>query len=95
MRLTQKERTSIRDAVASYDDSAKVSLFGSRVNDDARGGDIDLLVISTSLTESDKRKIKLRIYDALGEQKIDLLLIHPNEPETAFVKQALQEGVQV
>ena len=95
MRLTQKERTSIRDAVAFYDDSAKVSLFGSRLQDDARGGDIDLLVVSTSLTESDKRKIKLRIYDAVGEQKIDLILIHPDEPKTAFVKQALQEGVQV
>jgi len=93
MRLTQKEVTAIKEAVASFDSSATLTLFGSRTNDQARGGDIDLLVMSGSLTERDKRKIKLRLYDALGEQKIDLLLIRPDEPQTVFVRNVLKEGV--
>jgi len=46
MRLPEAERQAILNAVRSEDPDAVVYLFGSRVDDAARGGDIDLLVLS-------------------------------------------------
>ena len=44
MRITEKEKNVIIDAVKSTDPDAKVWLFGSRVDDSKKGGDIDLVV---------------------------------------------------
>ena len=45
MRLTPAERTAIRETVlAVAGTGSRVRLFGSRIDNNARGGDIDLLV---------------------------------------------------
>ena len=45
MRLSQQTQQVIRDTVREvFGVEANVKLFGSRINDDARSGDIDLLV---------------------------------------------------
>lgn len=91
MRLKDYERAAIISAVKCFDPGALVYLFGSRVDDNKRGGDIDLLVISGIITRDDKRKIKLKLYESIGEQKIDLVLaVDDSEP---FVKLALAGGV--
>ena len=46
MRLKDFEIRAIKEAVRSMDSKAKVYLFGSRVDDTKKGGDIDLLIIS-------------------------------------------------
>jgi len=46
MRLTDHERQTLLQAIEAADPAAEIWLHGSRVNDDARGGDIDLLVLS-------------------------------------------------
>ena len=70
---------------------AQIYLFGSRVNDQKKGGDIDLLVLSERLDLSDKLKIKARIFQSLEEQKIDIVIAPPNTPDP-FVLMALQDG---
>ena len=46
MRLTQDEQTLIKRIVAEvFGDDAEVRLFGSRVDDEKRGGDVDLYVV--------------------------------------------------
>ena len=91
MRLTEQEILAIKNIVYRYDRQAKIYLFGSRVNDSLRGGDIDLLVVSDKLTRRELRSIKINLYDEIGEQKIDLLLA--KDTNKHFVNNALEEGV--
>jgi predicted nucleotidyltransferase/uncharacterized protein YutE (UPF0331/DUF86 family) len=92
MRLSEKEINIIKNSVYHIDELAKIYLFGSRVDDEKKGGDIDLLILSPKITRRDKRKIKLALYDALGEQKIDILVTY--KVTKPFEKIALKEGVE-
>jgi predicted nucleotidyltransferase len=93
MRLKNSEQVAILSTVKCLDKNARVYLFGSRVDDTKRGGDIDLLVMSDRLTRDDKRTIKLKLWELLGEQKIDLVLA--SDDSEPFVKLALESGVQL
>jgi predicted nucleotidyltransferase len=83
MRLTDQQRDIIRATVAeTFGAEADVWLFGSRVDDSKRGGDIDLL-IETDQVDADaitRAEISFltRIQMELGEQKIDVLLDYPS-----------------
>jgi len=74
LRLEPKEVDGILVAVRSFDPIARVYLFGSRVDDRKRGGDIDLLVLSESLFPKDESAIDVAIQTAIGERKIDVLV---------------------
>jgi hypothetical protein len=74
MRLTDRERDTIVSTVHRYDEQAQVYLFGSRVDDAKKGGDIDLLVRSASIGPAERRRIRRSICDVIGEQKIDILV---------------------
>ncbi len=96
MRLNKNEIEVIVNAVAArFTPDAHVYLFGSRLNDDAKGGDIDLLV---DLPEPDGDTVRhscqgiADIQMALGEQKIDLIVRHPNSTDRAIFHEALKNG---
>ncbi len=91
MRLSQYEIRSIKDVVYSLDSNAKIYLFGSRVYDDKRGGDIDLLIVSNKLTNKDTRKARLALYEKIGEQKIDVVIA--KDLSKPFTRIAIEEGV--
>jgi len=93
MRLKDFEHNAIISTVKHLDSDAIVYLFGSRVDDSKKGGDIDLLVLSSRLTSNDKRTIKMRLYELLEEQKIDLLIAA--DDSNSFVKLALGTGVKL
>lgn len=92
MRLSEQEQKVIKDAVLSLDDKAKVYLFGSRVDDKKKGGDIDILVVSEKLTYSDRYPIYRNIFNHLEEQKIDLV-IAKDLNESAFVNYIYDKAV--
>ena len=93
MRLKAFEQAAILSTVKSHDNSARVYLFGSRVDDSKKGGDIDLLIMSDTLTNDDKRSIRIKLYELMGEQKIDIVLAA--DDSDPFVKLALGTGVQL
>jgi predicted nucleotidyltransferase len=93
MRLTTIEVTRIKEIITSYDPEARIYLFGSRVRDELKGGDIDLLICSQKINSTEKRKIKLKLYDTLGEQKIDVVLEKDITP--AFIKVIKEGAVQL
>ncbi|WP_422138290.1 nucleotidyltransferase family protein [Endozoicomonas sp. ALC020] len=93
MRLSESERKAIVSAIQQFDPDAEIWLFGSRVDDQARGGDIDLLILSDKLNPDDKMRIRLALYEKLGEQKIDLVIAA--DDSDPFTRIALAEGVSL
>lgn len=93
IRLKSEEINIIKESVASFDPDAKVFLFGSRVDPNKKGGDIDLLVFSQTLKEMDSLKILKKIFDRMEEQKIDILIA--SDTSEPFVKLALSNGVEL
>lgn len=93
MRLSAEEQQAIRTVVADADPEAEVFLFGSRARDDARGGDIDLLILSTRIGPEERRMMKLRLLDRLGERKIDLVVAKDTLQPLVRIAQA--EGVRL
>jgi predicted nucleotidyltransferase len=73
------------------DSQAKIYLFGSRIDDDSRGGDIDLLILSEVITERHRRHIRIAIFERLGEQKLDLIIA--KDLSQPFVRMAYNRGI--
>ena len=71
MRLTENQRQSIKSAVTSVvGEGTRIWLYGSRVDDSKRGGDIDLLIETETVLPSRVGALVVR----LGNRKIDVLL---------------------
>ncbi len=74
MRLTRLQRQTIRDMIIEAIPDAKIKLFGSRTDDTARGGDIDLYVETAKPASALMiAKIQRQLEDAL-EIKTDVIV---------------------
>lgn len=93
MRLGSEQTRVIKDVIAQSDPLAEVFLFGSRAKETERGGDIDLLIMSSKIDLDERRRIKLELMDRLGAQKIDLLVAQ--NAEKPLVRIAQREGVKL
>ncbi len=93
MRLKKSEIDAIKSAINKYDNNAKVFLFGSRVDDSKKGGDIDLLIISDKIKLDEKLKIETSLDLLIDEQKIDL--ITTPELNSAFLKNIYKQSIQL
>ena len=77
MRLTKQQINSLLSAAhQAFGDNADIWLFGSRVDDSKRGGDIDLYIETDLETGTVAAKLTMRrlIWDLFGDQKIDILV---------------------
>ena len=97
MRISTSEQATIRQTVYEVVGvDARVSLFGSRVNDEQRGGDIDLFVEVAHKVDQPillAARIGARLQRLLGEQRIDVLIATPDTAELAIHRVARQSGV--
>ena len=88
MRLTPEQVAIIKQAaVEVFGDRVSVKLFGSRLNDAVRGGDIDLLLESPDVIENRMDKmltLTARLQLRLGDQPIDVLVIDPATPRKPY-----------
>lgn len=97
MRITPSQIESIRRAAQSVlGPQVSIRLFGSRVNDDLKGGDIDLL-FEIEHTVANRAQAICSIQGALmrtlGDRKIDILLKDPHTPDTAIFEIARRTRV--
>ncbi|MCF6218695.1 MAG: nucleotidyltransferase domain-containing protein [Gammaproteobacteria bacterium] len=97
MRLTQSQVLAIKSIIQhSLGSASEVWLFGSRVNDSARGGDIDLYV-ETDQPCGLQKKLRLitKIQRAIGLRKIDLIVKTKGCEHKSIHDTAKSEGVHL
>lgn len=94
MRLTPPELTAIDEAArATFPPGSAIRLFGSRLDETRRGGDIDLLVeppeqLSPRALVEQRNRFIARLYRRLGERRIDVLIVPADVPDDRPVIQA-------
>ncbi|MCH8538857.1 MAG: nucleotidyltransferase domain-containing protein [Alkalimonas sp.] len=98
MRLSSQQQTVIKQTLAKhFGESSEIRLFGSRLDDNARGGDIDVY-IEPELTAVDeiidaKLNALVELHQQLGEQKIDLVINRKSGLVLPIYQVAKQQGV--
>lgn len=93
MRLTAFEVNAIKQsALEVFGPKVEVVLFGSRVDDEKKGGDIDLY-IKTQAGNDVMHKIKflVSLEQKIGEQKVDVVLAA--DQSRPIEQQAICNGV--
>ena len=97
MRLSREAIDSIKaQKTAIFSHNSKIMLFGSRIDDFKRGGDIDLFIECDKSYNTFKNSIqfKSRLKSEIGEQKIDLIIKNFNESDDRpIVAEALRTGI--
>lgn len=101
MRLTSEEINGLITAVSEFisDNYAELRLFGSRVDSQRKGGDIDLLLlVKTIIIKNElnlqKHLLLARMKECIGDQKIDLKIAELNEIESdAFLSFVFPQSV--
>jgi predicted nucleotidyltransferase len=97
VRLSSKQVDVIKaEARRQFGPEARVILFGSRTDDQARGGDIDLLVETPWLLDnrvSAAARFAATLQQRLGDQRIDVLIATPDTPLQPIHRAALAKGV--
>lgn len=100
MRLSSSERTSICTIAKSFcTETASLYLYGSRTDDTARGGDIDLILLVSSKHEQkiidDKIHYLLStIKQAIGDQHIDLSICTRKQiEESPFLQMVFSKAI--
>ena len=94
MRLITSEINFIKKAFNEIFGYGKIYLFGSRTNDNERGGDIDLyLMLNEKIDDKRGRKIEflIKLDEYLGEQKIDVIIA--KNPNRLIEQEALNNGI--
>ncbi len=96
MRLQPFERESIRSIARQiFGEETKVILFGSRVHDTMKGGDIDLYVRASDNAQAEAKKndflVALKL--AIGDQKIDVIIA--KDQSLLIEQEAINNGVEL
>jgi hypothetical protein len=97
MRLTAEQIAVIKQNTALiFGENAQVFLFGSRIDDSKKGGDIDLFI---DLMDKIERPIEKILYlngllqQALGMQKIDIIFHAPSYSYQPIHTAAKETGI--
>ncbi len=95
MRLQPDQAKVIKDTVSRLAGPvSRVWLFGSRVHDEKRGGDINLLVeIDDIVPNRIKTLCKIALVMALGDRKLNILLKDARTPDVTVFEVARRQGV--
>ena len=101
MRISQNEISKIKNVLTEFQllPSCKIFLFGSRLYDFKKGGDIDLVLLCPESSYKNildlKFKIKSELEFALDEQRVDLTVttesILNSDPFLLSVKDELKD----
>ena len=94
MRLKKEEVMLLKETLKNLSNNAKIYLFGSRVDDSKRGGDIDLLIISKDFTKKHLRKLRIEFFKNFGEQKLDIV-VDDGQMRDPFVAMIYKKAIKL
>lgn len=102
MRISALEHQAIAAASReAFPAGTRVLLFGSRLDENRRGGDIDLLVewpgpmVATDAVDR-RARFTARLYRLLEEQRIDVVMTQAAQLDTRpVVEVARQQGIEL
>jgi predicted nucleotidyltransferase len=96
MRLTNNQILAIRQSIAQVaGDQSRVRVFGSRLDDTAHGGDLDLMVELMKPVDNPAllaARVSVQVSRAMSGRKVDVLLSAPNLMRLPIHDIAFQEG---
>lgn len=99
MRLRPQDITALRTAIYNVaPDTTAIRLFGSRLDDNARGGDVDLMVDVENPVDNPgvlSARLAVSTSRAISNRKVDILLRAPNLMNYAIHQIALDEGIML
>ncbi len=100
MRITENEILIIKNlAQRIFGMGTLVYLFGSRVDEDKKGGDIDLFITNkekSNLTISSKIEFLTELKLLIGEQKIDVILDNTfTRQKKMFYRTITQQAIEL
>lgn len=103
MRITEQQAFVIKKTILRFfGEDSSVMLFGSRADDNKRGGDIDIYIECAALSADElssdelvdaKIKTLVELKKLLGEQKIDLVINRNNGVVLPIYEIAKKEGI--
>lgn len=95
MRLNKEIAEFIKSRILQYEQSAKIYLFGSRVYDFTKGGDVDFLVLSKKKIDRHYiRRVKIEFYRLFGWQRLDILNFTFKE-SNSFKELILKNAIEI
>ena len=103
MRIDSSDINFIVKAITPFikNNNAQLRLYGSRIDDNLKGGDIDLLLIAANEEVGNnlnkiKHKILVEIKENIGEQKIDLTICSQNNINTdPFLEHVFPDSISL
>jgi len=96
VRLTKDEVDAIKKAFIEAFEDGKIYLFGSRVDDTKRGGDIDLYLCPSEKFDDERirrRNFLIKLDEYIGEQKIDAVMA--KDKNRLIEQEALKTGIEL
>ena len=98
MRISEQEKQLLVNAALKYFGAdSEVWLFGSRSDDQKKGGDIDVYIETDKSDQLVLRRIrfKMELSDVMGEQKIDVVVHQRKLPFQPIHEIARSTGVRL
>lgn len=95
MRLKPQIKDFIKQNLKQLAPESRIYLYGSRCRDEARGGDIDILLLTPGkISQQSLRKFRRDFYKRFGWQKIDITNFSFEE-EHPFKQYVLEESLEL
>jgi predicted nucleotidyltransferase len=93
MRLSQVEFNALRTILGELDPAGRIYLYGSRADDNRRGGDIDVyLQASRAIDLKTRLRVQYRLQQAC-DTDVDLLVKSPQQATQAIHQIAIEQGI--
>ena len=94
MRLSREQKQALNTALQGV--TGEIYLFGSRINTAARGGDIDILILTDTDPYELSKQVKAR-FTMECDERIDVVVMNPNaltQQNIAFLQTIEKERIQ-